>query len=199
MRGFEPPTHMPLNFSTALPTELHIHIKTIPTILEVGYNLRIQVCSNPLTILVRVLLGSHILLNYTSQIFIILSNQDSINQFVYPFRYATFINIVNILENGLLSKNVDTEIRTQINRIVFNNRPTFTKNPCLFILLILSRGAGVPFPVMSTFYIFFKEHFFLWSTWESNPLAGEHPSTDPFAYSSTAANCSTPYFGSPCK
>ena len=38
----------------------------------------------------------------------------------------------------------------------------------------------------------FKEHF-LWSIWESNPFAGEHPSTDPFAYSSTAANYSTPY------
>ena len=40
----------------------------------------------------------------------------------------------------------------------------------------------------------FKE-LFLWSMWESNPLAGEHPSTDPFAYSSTAANYSTPSLG----
>lgn len=37
----------------------------------------------------------------------------------------------------------------------------------------------------------FKEH--LWSMWESNPLAGEHSSTDPFACSSTAANYSTPF------
>ena len=51
------------------------------------------------------------------------------------------------------------------------------KNPLLLFLLILSRGAGVPFPVMSTFYIVSKN--VLWSMWESNPLAGEHPSTDP--------------------
>ena len=40
----------------------------------------------------------------------------------------------------------------------------------------------------------FKEHF-LWSIWESNPFVGEHPSTNPFAYSSTSANYSTPYLG----
>ena len=37
---------------------------------------------------------------------------------------------------------------------------------------------------------------FLWSMWESNPLAGEHPSTEPFACSSTTANYSTPKLAS---
>ena len=75
------------------------HFKTIPTKLEVGYNLRIQVCSNPLTILVRVLLGSHILLNYTSQIFNILCNQDS-GKDNHPFFLLDFYCLpVNVLEN----------------------------------------------------------------------------------------------------
>ena len=39
--------------------------------------------------------------------------------------------------------------------VVYNNRPTFTKNPCLLFLLMLSRGAGVPFPVT---YPYQKNH-----------------------------------------
>ena len=55
---------------------------------------------------------------------------------------------------------------------------------------------------LSKRYLNLIQHFilfqrtFLWSIWESNPFAGEHPSTDPFAYSSTTANYSTPNLAS---
>lgn len=39
------------------------------------------------------------------------------------------------------------------------------KNPYLLFQLILSRGAGIPFPVMSTFYIVSKNIFLLASIW----------------------------------
>ena len=65
--------------------------------------------------------------------------------------------IVNILENGLLKKMLTPRFELGLAAL-FHNRPTFTKNPYLFFLLILSRGAGVPFPVMSTFLYCFKEH-----------------------------------------
>lgn len=55
------------------------------------------------------------------------------------------------------------------------------------------------FHQLNTSYFFQRTYIhILWSMWESNPLAGEHPSTNPFACSSTTANYSTPYFESTC-
>ena len=165
--------------------------------MQIGYNLRIQVCSNPLTILVRALLGSHILLNYTSQIFNTLCNQDSMRTDLIS--YSAFLRDLHSEYpwKWFISKNVDTEIRTQINRIVFTTvlllRRTPVSSSCWYYL-----EAPVYHSLSCQHFILFQRTF-LWSMWESNPLAGEHPSTDPFAYSSTAANYSTPYFGSPCK
>lgn len=106
--------------------------------MQIGYNLRIQVCSNPLTILVRVLLGSHILLNYTSQIFNILCNQNSMRTDLIS--YSAFLRDLHSEYpwKWFISKNVDTEIRTSINRIVFTTvlllRRTPVSSSCWYYL-----------------------------------------------------------------
>ena len=87
-------TYLPSSPRRANHTLMGI-IKTIPTILQIGYNLRIQVCYLAVSGQPQAYLKTHILLNYTSQIFNILCNQDSIS-------LVLLNNIVNILENCFL-------------------------------------------------------------------------------------------------
>ena len=84
----------------------------IPTKLQVGlYGLRTTLIINTCSASTPITTSPYI----TSQIFNILCNQDSINQSVYPFRYATSIIIVNILEN-------------MVNVLIF-----LTNNICYFL------------------------------------------------------------------
>ena len=128
--------------------------------MQIGYNLRIQVCSNPLTILVRVLLGSHILLNYTSQIFNILCNQNSMRTDLIS--YSAFLRDLHSEYpwKWFIIKNVDTETRTQINRIVFTTvlllRRTPASSSCWYYL-----EAPVYHSLSCQHFILFQRTFFV--------------------------------------